>query len=269
MRVALSGLVALTMFAGCGNRRHNREFSAIGPVTSISVSGHDRSQETAAITDKWAVSEVIDFVDEHRTGWGKPWFGIPVPVESVQFYDGTKFKGSFGVGDNFFETQRDGDFFSQSASPNEVLRFLELVRLRSDLVMPLNDRQHILDGNVRIIGTVQELPSQLKSAFVALTREPKFEMADPGHDFQIGDFVVKDLPMRRLIFAGISPERIFMHYETGGGRGHIYYFVLFSGGPPQTKLMWGATLPRAAANFAELRAIVSTASGSPINELAF
>ena len=35
------------------------------------------------------------------------------------------FKGHFGVGKDFFETQRDGGFFSKDASPEDLRHFLE------------------------------------------------------------------------------------------------------------------------------------------------
>ena len=84
------------------------------------------SMPVVKITDPQQVSQIVAFVDSHRTGWTKPWQGIPVPAVTAECFDGTMFKGSFGAGNGFFETQREGGFFSQNASPSELHRFLDL-----------------------------------------------------------------------------------------------------------------------------------------------
>ena len=52
-----------------------------------------------------------------------------MPQVEAEFFDGQRFKGSFGVGENFVETQRDGGFFSKPASSNEVREFLALLNV--------------------------------------------------------------------------------------------------------------------------------------------
>jgi hypothetical protein len=44
-------------------------------------------------------------------------------------FDGQTAKGSFGVGRDFFETQREGGSFSKSASPSEIRGFFDVVKL--------------------------------------------------------------------------------------------------------------------------------------------
>ena len=58
---------------------------------------------------------------------GAPWYGVPVPTIVADFYDGETFKGHLGVGSSFFETQREGDFWSKSAPRSEIQQFLSLV----------------------------------------------------------------------------------------------------------------------------------------------
>lgn len=135
MKIALSGLIVLMALVGRGNR--TRQFPSLGSVTLITISVHDRSQLLTKITDERAISQIVFFVDAHRDGWGTPPFGTPVPVVTAEFYDGTGFKGSFGVGQNFIETQRDGGFFSQSVSTSEVRRFLDLVGINPSAVQNL------------------------------------------------------------------------------------------------------------------------------------
>jgi hypothetical protein len=109
----------------------------VGPVTSITVSEHGQSRPLAKITDEKVISQVAADVDAYRAGWGTPWFGIPVPVVTAEFYDGLEFKGSFGVGENFLETQRAGGFFSQNVSTSEVRRFLDLLGVSPSAVQTL------------------------------------------------------------------------------------------------------------------------------------
>jgi hypothetical protein len=68
-------------------------------------------------------------VDSRRTNWGTPWLGVPVPTVEVKFFDGDKGKGSFGAGSDFFETQREGGFFSKNASPSEIRGFFDVLNL--------------------------------------------------------------------------------------------------------------------------------------------
>lgn len=226
----------------------------------------DASNLSPKITDPARISQIIAFVDSHREGWHAPWYGIPVPSASVEFYDGTEFKGTFGVGKNFLETQRDGGFYSQDAAPGEVNEFLSLLA-------PMSGSQvagtHNLDGDFKILDNVEQLPASIKDAFTAIAHEPRFEMADPGHDFQVTDVMTHEgLPRRRLIFAGISDRDCFIHYEMGG-RGHSFLVVVFARGPSEARFTWGKALPTPAANIAELRSKVRSKYGPPNGSLTY
>jgi hypothetical protein len=120
-------MVVSTTACGIGKQGFPREFPMLGQVTSVNVVGHDGSKPFIKVTDPQKVSRIVDFVDSHRTGWIKPPYGIPVPTVSAEFCNGTAFKGSFGAGNAFFETQREGGFFSQSTSSREVHSFLDLL----------------------------------------------------------------------------------------------------------------------------------------------
>ncbi len=120
-------LFALSVIlSGCG-RANQRAFPALGPVTLIKVSGKEKNEIETIISGQRSIEQIVDFVDSNRAGWYTPWYGIPVPAITAEFYDGQSFKGSFGVGKNFLETQRDGGFWSKEATPDEVRRFLDLV----------------------------------------------------------------------------------------------------------------------------------------------
>jgi hypothetical protein len=222
-------------------------------VTTITVTGSGASNFSPKIMDSRTISQIVRFVDSHRTGWDVPWSGVPVPVVVAEFYSGTEFKGSLGVGKDFLETQRDGGFFSQSAAPDEVRGFLELLTPNTDSLAVRAESEHILDGDFRIVRSGDPLPTQVKSAFAALVRDSRFGMADPGQDFQLTDVIHREgVPRRRLIFAGISDKKCFLHYEMGG-RGHSYYVVVFVSGPSEATFIWGGTLPKPAATLVELQ----------------
>jgi hypothetical protein len=110
-------LYVLTL-TGCGD--NHRNMSPLEQVSMIKIGGRE-------ISDPESIQRIVAFVDANKEGWRVPWYGVPVPAVTVEFYDGKTFRGSFGVGKDFFETQRDGGFWSKDAKSDEVGRFLDLV----------------------------------------------------------------------------------------------------------------------------------------------
>jgi hypothetical protein len=264
MKATLSALIALVALIGGGCIKRYGELPALGPVTSIAVSGTDSSHPISKITSPEVVSAIVAFVDARRRDWGTPWFGVPVGVVTTEFYDGTDFKGSFGVGDNFFTTQREGMFLSLKASPSDTQAFLKLLKSDSE-----SAAERILDGDFDIIKRTDQLPMEIKTAFATLTKQSTFEMADPGHNFQATDVVTtRGLPWRRLIFAGISPQKAFIHYEKGG-RGLATYVVVFATGPGEAKFLWGGSLPNTSATLTQLRVRIFAATSLPSGATSF
>lgn len=134
MRIGVFTLPVAFLLVSCGTLTRPVQpiaFPPLGPVTRISVFGSDASKPLVTITDAQKISQIVAFVDSHRLGWEAPWYGIPVPTVTAEFFDRTEFKGHFGVGRDFFETQREGVFRSQQASVNDVHQFLDLVGLSS------------------------------------------------------------------------------------------------------------------------------------------
>ena len=268
MKIRRSWLFLLIGLAGCGfHRTHN--FPALGHVTAITVRESDASNLSPKITDSKRISQIVAFVDSHRGGWYAPWYGVPVPRVSIEVYEGTEFKGSFGVGKNFLETQRNGGFYSQDAAPDDVRSFLGLLAPISDTQVVGAGNGRNLDGDFKILTSVDLLPAQVKSAFAAIAHQFQFEMADPGRDFQVTDVITQEgLPRRRLIFAGISEKNCFLHYEMGG-RGHSNYVVYFSRGPSGATFMWGESPTKPASNLTELRLEVYSAHDLPSGNFVF
>ena len=129
MRYILVALLVAVPLVGCS--RGKRDFPPLGPLTTANlwISASDGSKYVWKISDPKELSRIAAFVDSRRTNWRSPWFGISVPIVEVQFFDGQQGKGSFGVGKDFFETQREGSFFSKGASPSEVASFFDAVNL--------------------------------------------------------------------------------------------------------------------------------------------
>jgi mono/diheme cytochrome c family protein len=119
------------------------------------------------------------------------------------------------------------------------------------------EKAHLLDGDFAIEYKVERLPGSLKSAFARLAKQPEFKMANPGEKFEATDNISDPaLPTRRLIFAGISKNRYFIHYGHGG-IGYHCDVVVFDVNPEGIVSFLGAGSGRAK-DLAQLRALVSS-----------
>jgi mono/diheme cytochrome c family protein len=130
------------------------------------------------------------------------------------------------------------------------------------------EKAHILDGDFTVEKNVDRLPANLKSAFASLAKMPDFKMANPGEKYQETDVISElGLPSRRLIFAGISKDRYFIHYEKGGIF-HSYHLAVFDVSPEgKVTFHWGGAGGPAANDLAQLRKMVS--AGAFADELAY
>jgi len=117
--------------------------------------------------------------------------------------------------------------------------------LATEKQSPVQEGQHLLDGNCVLIKSAHVLPDSLKAAFAELTKDNEFNLADPGEDFQVGDVVVHPgLPLRRLVLAGRCGDNWFIHYERGG-IAHGFYLVVYHSESQRTpKFIWGG-VPKA------------------------
>jgi hypothetical protein len=120
-----------------------------------------------------------------------------------------------------------------------------------------NQKAHVLDGDFSIEREIDRLPESLKIAFSALSGERDFKMANPGEKYQATDAIVESgLPFRRLLFAGISKDKYFIHYEMGG-RGYSVHIAVFEVDPDKkVKFLWGGPGPHAK-DLKQLRSMVA------------
>jgi hypothetical protein len=84
------------------------------------------------------------------------------------------------------------------------------------------ERLAFLVGDYRILRSVGDLSGGIQKLYT-VRGESRIAMADPGESFQATDVVVDSaLPWRRLILAGVTPDRALIHYELGGiGRSFV------------------------------------------------
>jgi hypothetical protein len=124
-----AALLIAVLLAGCAGNK--RELPPLGPVTQadLCISASDGSKYIWKVSDPADLSRIVTFVNSHRNNWGTPWFGVPVPIVEVRLFDGQQARGSLGAGKDFFETQRDGGFFSQTASQSEIRSFFDALNL--------------------------------------------------------------------------------------------------------------------------------------------
>jgi hypothetical protein len=120
-------VISLLSLSACDG---NVSFPPLGQVTRVEVRTR-RDEPVLTIDDQDKIKAIVNFVDRRRTGWGSHTDGVPVPEYLANFYDGDTFKGHFGYGRDFFETQRDGrGFFSKDVSAEEVAEFKTLLGVK-------------------------------------------------------------------------------------------------------------------------------------------
>jgi hypothetical protein len=121
-----------------------------------------------------------------------------------------------------------------------------------------DERQHVLDGQFKVISTTDGIPAEIRKAFCKITRQQSFAMANPGEKYQVGDVIFdRNLPQRRLVFAGASDNKWFLHYERGG-RGVTQLVVVFKlNSGDGTQLHWAGAGAHRATSLEELRKMLA------------
>jgi hypothetical protein len=124
--------------------------------------------------------------------------------------------------------------------------------------LSVSERTHILDGQFTFQKDVTQLPTSLKLQISRLAGEKDFRMANPGEEYQSTDVILRPgLPRRRLLFAGISKDKIFILYESGG-YSHRYYLAVFHLDPKRkVTFLWMGTGTQGAASLRQLRMMVA------------
>jgi hypothetical protein len=119
------------------------------------------------------------------------------------------------------------------------------------------ERQHILDGPFTTVTSTELMPPPVKRAFATITGE-RFALASAGEKYQVTDVISEPgLPFRRLVFAGSTADRWFIHYERGG-RGVSFAVVVFGMSADGTlSFLWGGSGFERAQDLPQLRQMVA------------
>ena len=119
------------------------------------------------------------------------------------------------------------------------------------------EREKFLDGDFTIIKDMNVLPRSVLHVYTE-QGSTRLLMANPGKRFEATDFISDaSVPRKRLIFAGVSDYKCFVHYEQGG-IGLMYLLAFFKVDSKEAaELIWqGHCGP--AANIQDLRSLVRT-----------
>jgi hypothetical protein len=117
-------------------------------------------------------------------------------------------------------------------------------------------RAHLRAETLAPVAHVRDLPLRVREALAALFQSETVVMADPGEEFQATDVITKlNLPFRRLVLAGCSPEHCLVEYERGG-IAHTYEIALFAVSEKQATLLWGGWTKGAASDLSDLKSLV-------------
>jgi hypothetical protein len=100
-------------------------YQLVGDVTEIVVM--DQNQKLKVITNQERITQIVKSIDQNRHGWYMPIQGTPIPKIKLLLYNNRGFKGSFGIGEDFFWTQREGRFDAKPATDEELQTFLNTI----------------------------------------------------------------------------------------------------------------------------------------------
>jgi hypothetical protein len=114
MKAVLVSLCTVIALFGCDGRT----LPVFNGITRVEVrTNHD---SLGSIVDSQQIARIVAFANARREKWTQPWAGVPIGTLGVTFFAGRNVQGSFSAGDDFFEAQQDGNWFSRNATPAEV-----------------------------------------------------------------------------------------------------------------------------------------------------
>lgn len=117
-------------------------------------------------------------------------------------------------------------------------------------------RAHLEDERFGIVTSIRGLPLGVREGLQTLFGSQTLDIAEPGAEFQVTDVIANpQLPGRRLVAAGCSPEYCLVYYERGG-IAHTWHVALFYWTPAATRFEWGGTAPGGLATIDDVRSAI-------------
>jgi hypothetical protein len=83
---------------------------AISGIKEIIVTTNLSGTVKGRIEEPHKINRVVEFINQHRTGWSEPWSGKLIPNVILELRNQTGFVVEFGVGEDFLESCDDGMF---------------------------------------------------------------------------------------------------------------------------------------------------------------
>jgi hypothetical protein len=126
-------------------------------------------------------------------------------------------------------------------------------------------RAHVKDERFQVVTSIRGLPLGVRDGLQTLFGSQTLDIAEPGEKFQVTDVIGNsELPIRRLVAAGCSPDYHCLVYYERGGIAHTWQVALFHWTPDATRFEWGGTAPAGLKTIDDVRnAVVSGAIKSP------
>jgi hypothetical protein len=127
-------------------------------------------------------------------------------------------------------------------------------------------RAHVKAERFQVVTSVRGLPLGVRDGLQTLFGSQTLDIAEPGEKFQVTDVIGNsELPIRRLVAAGCSPDyHCLVYYERGGGIAQVWLVALFHWTPDATRFEWGGIAPARLATIEDVqKAVVSGAIKSP------
>jgi hypothetical protein len=134
------------------------------------------------------------------------------------------------------------------------VRMLEEVPLLSDFPsakIPPAAAEQFLEGDFSIVRDLRALPAPVLRGLTGKDGS-SLAMTNPWGRIQESDDLVPGVPGARLIFAGTSRDRGFVHFEVGG-MWRSYALILFTISSDGAKTIWQGSCNDRAANLRDLR----------------
>ena len=124
------------------------------------------------------------------------------------------------------------------------------------------ERREFLNADYKIVRKTADLPPGIRKLYT-VRGGSRIAIADPGERFEATDFITdRDLPRRRLIFAGVAQDRAFIQYEQGGIV-HSYIVELFRLKPPDLAVGLWSGYCGPAESLEEIKRLVSEEGCEP------
>jgi len=84
----------------------------------------------ATIRDPQLIALAAKFIAERRDGWSTPWAGAPIAPLALEFYQGSRRLGGYGIASDFLTSDpRTLAFLSRRASSDEIAQLLRQLGL--------------------------------------------------------------------------------------------------------------------------------------------